>query len=175
MVFVFQIGAEKVAETKMATESKPVLYWSGTLGHTLLVAVAKNVVQNPEVKNAGKNEDGKTSEYAKTMGKYTVIVSLPAGTGLDSALKNAAVGITIKDRDEKSVRSTLPGCNLTAEKAEATPSPRAAYMLAEMSKTGASKEQLEKIGADMLKESKNKLSDAIDYLDKQMGEFGPRK
>jgi len=65
MVFVFQIGAEKVAETKMATESKPVLYWSGTLGHTLLVAVAKNVVQNPEVKNAGKNEDGKTSNMPK--------------------------------------------------------------------------------------------------------------
>lgn len=175
MVFLFQIGAEKVASTTTATESGQRLYSRGMLGHTLLVAVAKNVVQKPDVKRVGENQKGKTDQYAKTMGKYDVTVSLPAGMGLENALKNATVGMIIIDREEKSLRSMMPGCNLTAKGAEAIPSPMAAYTQLEMSKTGASKEQLEKINEDMLKEGTGKLSDALGYLDKQMGEFGPRK
>lgn len=176
MVFVFQVGAEKVADSTKAKKDEPGVIQKGEMHHAILLELAKKTVQEHD----SKKSSGEYDIYAKRIGKIgggrEVSIAIPKGMSLENALEKGKV--------EVSFDGTEIGCGLGANKAELRPKGLTEQILfttydtferGERDGIIVPKERKEVAYRKILYNDMEELKAILRYFDSQLGEFGPRE
>lgn len=171
MVFVFQVGAEKTAEAKTTKQQGPDVLQKGELDHSLLLQLARRVVESPDVKQepyyakpSGSVKGREVGEvYIKKVQYFEIQVEVPKSMSIEDALKAKGVDVVIYRSG-----SLDGGCkNLTNAGGD--------IMLSNANLKRLTSPYKKTESNEIIKSNREEFSETLLSLDKMMGEFGPRK